>query len=218
MAWMPSPPLGLFIQIGVESPAMTEKTAIFALLSFGTFLGCDIPETARQSTEPTQQSTSSIHQDTSSTQAEPAASSSIDLFESLGGMQDGNLTIHCYGFSRVESREVIIEQSKALVKTMKPNYEVAYIFNKKKGVEDFIEHRQMIIAGDKLAKERGTVFLHPDYSPKLKKWMRDSHFAQISYMNQGSAGSRWELIPTNKVAERVLNSQMESIPLSETVP
>jgi hypothetical protein len=175
---------------------------LFAGLFVWMLLGCDVPETAHRSTAPAQQSTSSIHQDTSTAHAEPAAPSSIDLFESLGGIQDGKLTIHCYGFSRVESREVIIEQAKALVKTMKPGEEVAYIFNVKKGVDDFIEARRT----------------RSQFSPKLEKWMRASHFAQISYMNNGNEGSRWELIPSNKVAERKFNNRMESIPLSDAVP
>ena len=34
-------------------------------------------------------------------------------------------------------------------------------------------------------------------------------------MNNGNEGSRWELIQTNKVADRKFNNNMESIPLSE---
>ena len=155
--------------------------------------GCDIPVPSGVSVGPpaSQQS---------SPTASPGDAGAFDIFEPIGEVQDGSIKIRCYGFARIESREVIIEQAKALAKTMKPGSEVAYIFNVKKGVENFIE-----------ARRTGAQF-----STQLQKWMRDSHFAMISYMSQGNEGSRWELIQENKVAERKFNNKMEPIPLSET--
>lgn len=90
----------------------------------------------------------------------------------------------------------MIEQFKALVKTMKPGKEVAYIFNIKKGGLQYIEGR---VAGN---------------TPNMG--LNGPMFAQVAYMNQGVDGSRWELNQINKVAERKFNNRMEPIPLSES--
>lgn len=140
--------------------------------------------TAASNSSPTQ----SIDQSTNVSPGE-----TIDLFTKVGQIQDGTITKHCYVFSRVGNKDEIIEQSKALVKRMNPGRDVAYIFNVKNGVDEFIASEQNGL----------------EWSPRIQKFMRESHFAHIAYM-----GDRWELMQTNEVANRKFRNKMEPIPLS----
>lgn len=171
------------------------------LASTALFLGCDLPEPQQ------------IAAAASSVSVEEPAGET-DLFERVGSFDNAGVTHHFYCLSRAESSDVIIEQAKQLVKKFKPGKDVVDIFNSsktetKKGVLDYIGYRQMINEGDRLAKENGTIYLHPDYDPKLKKWLGQFHFAMISYVNYGS----WELMQMNKVAFRKFNNKGEPIPL-----
>lgn len=178
----------------------SSRTAVFyGFLLFG-FVGCQgnsqtMLEEASKGAATSSQSKSTS---TDNQPKEPLTGGSPDikfgLFEPVGEIRDEQLRILCYGFSRTPSKDDILNEAKELVKTLKPGREVAYIFNRTKGIDDFLT-----------ARANGR-----EFTPQLSKWMKESHFATIAFMD----GNRWELNQNNDVAFRKFNNKGESIPLS----